>query len=115
MNNIKWRLVLIAVMIDFFGTTIAQELFSLITNNMYLLITAGGVFSILAGVYIVVSVGKKFDQNLVMLCILNTLLGLGILTYKHAGTQFNLLLMLLTPILNLVGGYVISKQIFARR
>lgn len=106
MNKVHWVVVFLALIIDNIGTTISQLFFSNFTDNFYFPIFAGGIFSIIAGYFLVSRLRGEMGINLLFLCFLNILIGFSVLEYKGAATPFNLVLMLVTPVLNILGAYI---------
>jgi hypothetical protein len=110
-RKINWKLIIAAAIIDYLGTTIVQYILGNFTANMYVLIFWGGLVSIFAGYFLVSGVGKKIDMHIYLLCLITFLTGIAILFYNNAINFDNLKFLILTPMLNFLGGFLASKKI----
>jgi hypothetical protein len=110
-KHINILIILTGVAIDFLGTTIAQVFMLKFISDQMLLIVAGGVFSVLAGYFVARKSGETLRRNIFTLCVLNIFLGIYVLWNNGVLGLENLELLSLTPILNLLGGYLARKKL----
>lgn len=109
MKKINTKIVALAALIDIGGTTVFQVLVNMYNSSNALLMSIGILMSLIAGYFLVSKNQYKVDHNLYALSVTTFTIGLIFLVINNVASVYNISFLLLTPILNFVGGFAAAK------